>query len=140
MPGMIKRALTIAVALLAMVGMAALAMPATGVAGKGKTAKVTVHDDFFKPQPKLTVKKNTKVKFKWNGMNLNTHNVTLEKGPKGVKKSRKACTGGKITKCNKSASGAIGIKFNPKFNKKGTYDFVCTIHPTVMQLTVKVKK
>jgi plastocyanin len=139
MPGMMRRALTIAVALVAMIGMAALAVPATGVAGKGKKAKVTVNDDFFNPD-NLKVKKNTKVKFKWDETNLNTHNVTLKKGPKGVKKTKKPCAKGKITKCNKSASGSIGINFAPTFNKKGTYKFVCTIHPTVMQLTVKVKK
>ena len=131
---MIRRALTISVALVALV---ALAMPATGVAGK--TAKVKVLDDFFSPAT-LKVKKDTKVSFKWDKMNLNTHNVTLKKGPKGVKKTKKPCAKGKITKCNKSASGSIGINFAPTFNKKGTYDFVCTIHPTVMQLTVKVKK
>jgi plastocyanin len=131
-----RRTLTIITALVALT---ALAMPATGVAAKNKTVKVK--DDFFSPGfPKVVkVKKDAKVKFKWNDMNVNTHNVTLKKGPKGVKKS-KPCTGGKITKCNKSGSGAIGIKFNPKFNKKGTYDFICTIHPTVMKVTVKVKK
>jgi len=136
---MIKRVFTIAVALLAMFSMAAVVMPATGVAGKGKKAKVKVIDDFFSPDT-LKVKKNTKVSFKWDKTNLNTHNVTLKKGPKGVKKTKKPCAKGKITKCNKSASGSIGINFAPTFNKKGTYKFVCTIHPTVMKLTVKVKK
>jgi plastocyanin len=130
-----RKSITTAIALLAAVGLALT--PASGLAAK--TKKVKVADDFFAPT-KVTVKKNAKVKFKWQGDNLNTHNVTLKKGPKGVKKSKKACTGGKITKCNKSASGAIGIKFNPKFNKKGTYNFICTVHPTVMKVTVKVKK
>ena len=136
---MIRRALTISVALVALV---ALAMPATGAASKhqrAKTAKVKVVDDFFSPD-NLKVKKDTKVSFKWDKFNLNTHNVTMKKGPKGVKKTKKPCAKGKITKCNKSASGSIGINFAPTFNKKGTYDFVCTIHPTVMKLTVKVKK
>jgi len=128
-----KRTLTIVTALVAMV---ALAMPATGVAGK--TKKVKVVDDFFTPT-KLTVKKDTKVSFKWDKTNLNTHNVTLKKGPKGVKKSKKPCAKGKITKCNKSASGSVGINFAPKFNKKGTYNFICTIHPTVMKMKVVVK-
>ena len=63
-----------------------------------------------------------------------------EEGPEGRQEDEAACAKGKITKCNKSASGSIGINFTPTFNKKGTYDFVCTIHPTVMKLTVKVKK
>ena len=128
-----KRTFAIAAALIAALS---LAMPAAGVAGK--TPKVKVVDDFFSPTS-LTVKKDTKVAFKWDSTNLNTHNVTMTKGPKGVKKSKKPCAKGKITECNKSASGSIGINFAPKFNKKGTYTFVCTIHPTVMKMTVKVK-
>lgn len=121
----------------ALIAALTLAMPAAGVAGK--TKKVKVVDDFFSPT-KLTVKKDTKVAFKWGGDNLNTHNVTMTKGPKGVKKSKKPCAKGKITKCNMSAAGSIGINFKPTFNKPGTYKFICTIHPTVMQMTVKVNK
>lgn len=129
-----KRTFTVAAALIAALS---LAMPAAGVAGK--TPKVKVLDDYFNPT-KLTVKKDTKVAFKWDGENLNTHNVTMTKGPKGVKKSKKPCAKGKITECNKSASGAIKINFAPTFNKTGSYTFVCTIHPTVMKMTVKVNK
>ncbi len=129
-----RRALAIAAALVAVV---ALAAPAVGVAGK--SAKVKVEDDFFSPST-LKVKKNTKVSFKWNDDNLNTHNVTLKKGPKGVKKSKKPCAKGNITKCNVSASGSRGINFAPTFNEKGTYNFICTIHPSVMKIKVEVKK
>ena len=129
-----KRTFTVVAALIAALS---LAMPAAGVAGK--SSKVKVVDDFFSPT-KLTVKKNTKVAFKWDSTNLNTHNVTMTKGPKGVKKSKKPCAKGKITKCNMSAAGSIGINFKPTFNKPGTYKFICTIHPTVMQMTVKVNK
>lgn len=129
-----KRTFAVAAALIAAL---TLAMPAAGVAGK--TPKVKVVDDFFSPT-KLTVKKNTKVAFKWDSTNLNTHNVTMTKGPKGVKKSKKPCAKGKITECNKSASGSIGINFAPTFNKPGKYTMVCTIHPTVMTMTVKVNK
>jgi plastocyanin len=131
-----RRALAIATALVAIL---ALAMPATGVAGKGKKAKVTVNDDYYSTS-KLKVKKDTKVSFKWDSMNLDTHNVTLKKGPKGVKTTKKPCAKGKVTKCNRSANGAIGINFAPTFNKPGTYLFNCTIHPDLMQLKVVVKK
>jgi plastocyanin len=120
---------------------AGLLLPAAGMAGKTKTVKVV--DDFFTPTT-LKVKKNTKVKWKWDSSNTNSHNVTLSKGPKGVKKGCK--TKGKdaysplISKCNKSSTGAVGIKFVKKMNKPGTYKFFCTIHPTVMKMTVKVKK
>ncbi len=93
-----------------------------------RTPKVKVADDYFAPET-VKVKAGSKVKFKWDGMNTNSHNVTLKKGPRGAKK-----------KDFTSATGSIGIKFAPKFKKKGTYDFYCTIHPGTMQLTVKVKK
>jgi plastocyanin len=100
--------------------------PVAGAAG-GAAKTIKVGDDFFSPTS-VKVKKGDKVKFKWLSSNGNPHNATLEKGPKGVKK-----------RDFKSATGAIGIKFAPKFKKKGTYDFICTIHPTVMKTTVKVK-
>lgn len=94
---------------------------------KARTPKVKVVDDYFSPEA-LKVNSGSKVKFKWDGTNTNSHNVTLQKGPKRVKKSDFA-----------SATGSIGIRFNPKFKKKGTYDFICTIHPETMKLTVTVK-
>ena len=129
-----RRSFTIATALVAVL---ALATPTVGVAAK--TAKVGVFDDYFSPA-KLEVKKDTKVKFKWDDTNLNTHNATMNKGPKGVKKTKKPCAKGKVTECNRSGSGSIGINFAPTFNKKGTYNFVCTIHPTTMNVKVVVKK
>ncbi len=107
---------------------AVLAVLVLGTAGAAaKTPKVLVADDYFSPA-KVTVKQGNKVKFVWDSMNINTHNATLDKGPKKVKK-----------KDFTSRSGAIGIKFTPKFQKKGTYKFICTIHPVVMQAEVKVK-
>jgi plastocyanin len=109
---------------------AGLALPATGAIANGKPAKpkpVKVADDFFAPTT-VKVKSGTKLPFKWDKMNTDSHNVTLEHGPKGVKKSD-----------FKSATGSIGIKFAPTFKKKGDYDFVCTIHPDTMTLTVTVK-
>jgi len=111
------------------------AMPLTGAAaddgatasGKNpKTYKTKVLDDYYSPS-ELKIKVGDKIKYKW-GDNGNPHNVTLEKGPKKVKK-----------KDFTSATGAIGIKFNPVFKKKGTYDFICTVHPGTMKQTVKVK-
>ena len=129
-----KRTFTVVAALIAALS---LAMPAAGIAGK--TKKVKVLDDYYSPT-NVKVKKNKDVAFKWDGDNLNTHNVVMKKGPKGVKKSKKPCAKGKITKCNMSAAGSIGINFKPTFNKPGTYKFICTIHPTVMKMTVKVNK
>ena len=93
---------------------------------KPKTYKTKVLDDYYSPT-ELKIKVGDKIKYKW-GDNGNPHNVTLEKGPKKVKK-----------KDFTSATGAIGIKFNRVFKKKGTYNFICTVHPGTMKQTVKVK-
>ncbi len=120
-----------AVAIGAIAALAAAAAPATQ-AGKGDKPKqgptIKVADDFFSPT-EVKVKPNTKVTYKWDEENLNSHNVIIQKGPKGIDK-----------KDFKSATGSIGVKFKPVFEKKGTYDFVCTIHPDVMQMKVNVKK
>jgi plastocyanin len=118
---------------------AGLLIPAAGASAKTKTVKVA--DDFFAPTV-VKVKKNDRVNWKWDDMNTNSHNVTMTKGPKGVKKGCKTkgpdAYSPLISKCNKSSTGAIGIKFKKKMNVKGTYKFICTIHPTVMKMTVKV--
>jgi plastocyanin len=125
------RALTRIGVLAALVALAVGALAATGVAnplGKGsQPEKVKVLDDFFKPT-NVKIKKNKKVTWKW-GQDFNTHNVTLKKGPKGVKKS----------KFTSQTSSAEGFKFTKKFKKPGKYNFYCTIHPDVMKMTVKVK-
>ena len=115
----------------ALIALAVGALAATGIASplaKGKQPeKVKVLDDFFKPD-NVKIKKNGKVKWKW-GQDFNTHNVTLKKGPKGVKKS----------KFTSQTSSAEGFSFTKKFKKPGKYNFYCTIHPDVMKMTVKVK-
>jgi len=115
----------------ALIALAVGAFAATGTASplaKGKKPeKVKVEDDFYNPT-NVKVKKNGKVTWKW-GQVFNNHNVTLKKGPKGVKKS----------KFRSQTTGAEGFKFTKKFKKPGKYNFYCTIHPDVMKMTVKVK-
>lgn len=141
---MLTRRLAIAAAGLAAAG--ALALPAVSGADKPiakKTSTVKVADDYYSPTS-LDIKLNDKIKWSWDSANTNPHNVVLKKGPKKVKLGCK--TKGKdaysplISKCNKSSSGAVGIKFKKKFDVKGDYHFICTIHPTIMQFDVKVKK
>jgi plastocyanin len=126
--GRVKRS---AVALVAIAATAVAVAPASQ-AGKSQKPKqgptVKVVDDFFAPTD-VKVKPNTQVKYKWDKTNLNSHNVIIQKGPKGINK-----------KDFKSATGSIGVKFKPVFKKKGTYDFLCTIHPDVMKMKVTVKK
>jgi plastocyanin len=114
----------------ALIALAVGALAATGIASpsaKAKTEKVKVLDDFYKPD-NVKIKKNNKVKWKW-GQVFNNHNVTLKKGPNGVKKS----------KFRSQTTGAEGFTFTKKFTKAGKYNFYCTVHPDIMKMTVKVK-
>ena len=95
---------------------------------KAVVKKVKVADDFFTPT-KLTIKKGNQINFVWQNTNYDTHNVTLRKGPRGVKH-------GKLTSIN----AVRGIRFQRTFLTPGTYHFVCTIHPGTMNLTVVVKR
>lgn len=92
------------------------------LAGAAQAATVKVGDNFFNPRAK-TVSVGTKVKFKWVGNHR--HNVVKTSGP-----------GGSL------ASGVTddrGVNLAKRFGKRGTYKFVCTIHPTEMHFTLKVR-
>src|SRR4051794_25898822 len=138
-----RRAATVLAVLAAGVAIPAASAGGHADRGKSKTSTVKVADDFYSPTS-LNVKVGDKVNWKWDDSNTDSHNVVLQSGPKKVKLGCK--TKGKdafsplISKCNKSGVGAIGIKFKKEFDVKGTYKFVCTIHPTVMKLTVKASK
>ena len=100
----------------------------TGSPAKVKTVGVKVRDDYYSPI-KQKIKKGDSVKWTWGNINIDSHDVTLKKGPKGVKRGD-----------YRSISGAIGITFKKKFKVPGTYNFYCTIHPDVMKMDVIVKK
>jgi plastocyanin len=99
----------------------ALALTAA-LAGAAQAATVKVGDNFFSPGGK-TVSAGTKVKFKWVGRHK--HNVVKVSGP-----------GGRL------ASGVTddsGVNLAKRFGRRGTYKFICTIHPTEMRFTLKVR-
>jgi plastocyanin len=124
-PRFLRRASIAALAACAVAVPAAVAAPD---AMQRKTVHVTVADDYFSPTS-VKIKKGSRVSYDWSDANVDTHNVKLTKGPKGVKKGN-----------FKSASGAIGITFKPRFKVPGKYHFVCTFHRAVMQMDVNVKK
>lgn len=110
-----------------------IAANAAGAAHKTKKKKVftktvKVVDDYYAPT-NVTLKKGNAINWVWSKYNYDSHNVTLMKGPKGVKKSQ-----------FKSVTGTSGIHFKRTFVKPGTYHFECTIHPATMYLTVIVKR
>jgi plastocyanin len=97
---------------------AAIAIPALAA-----TKSVEVDDNYFvrdSGTPTVTVKKNTSVRWKWEGKN--PHNVTVTSGPVKFHSSTK--TSGTFTK---------------KVTRTGTYRIICTIHDG-MKMTLKVKK
>jgi plastocyanin len=112
---------------------AAIAAPVARGAGnvshkpKPVVKKVQVSDNFYSPT-KVTITKGSSVNWVWSKTNFDTHNVTLIRGPKGVKKS-------KFT----SIDGSRGLHFKRRFTTPGTYHFECTIHPS-MNVAVTVKR
>jgi plastocyanin len=117
--------------LIAALAACVVAVPAAAAAPDAvqrKTVHVTVADDYFSPTA-VKIRKGSKVSYDWSDANVDSHNVKLQKGPKGVEKGD-----------FKSATGAIGIRFVPKFKVVGKYSFVCTLHRSVMQMDVTVKK
>ena len=106
--------------LLALALAAALVAAVPAVAA---TKAIKLGDNYFVKkgtQPKITVKRNTTVRWTWPGTGV-PHNVTVTKGPTTFRSPTK--TKGSYTK---------------KVTKKGTYFISCTIH-SGMNMTLKVK-
>jgi plastocyanin len=89
---------------------------------------VKVRDDYYSGTS-VKIRKGQKVKWTWGNTNFNPHDVTLKRGPKGVKKRK-----------FRSLTASIGYSWTRKFKVKGAYNFWCTIHPTVMRMKVTVRK
>lgn len=93
-----------------------------GVATAAPKTTVALGDNFFKPAKK-SVRRGTTVRFKWIGSNL--HNVVKRRGPGGGIRSK--------------TTSRPGVNFAKRFGKRGTYRFVCTIHPAAMRLKLNVR-
>ena len=109
----------IAIAVVALVALLALG----GMAGAAPEATVKVGDNFLRPGQK-TVRKGTKVRFEWVG--AARHHIVKSKGPGGPIKS--------------PATAKRGVNLAKRFERKGTYRFLCTIHPTEMRLKLVIVK
>jgi plastocyanin len=96
--------------------------------GSKAAARVKIGDDFFAPR-RITVQRCTKVKWRWLPGNLHVHDVTLRKAPPKVRK-----------RDFKSGTGSIGLRFSRRLKRPGTYKFVCSVHRTVMKLTIVVRR
>jgi plastocyanin len=93
----------------------ALLVPASALAAR----RVAVKDDFF-ARKSLTIKKGTKVRWRWRGDGL--HNVTVARGPVKFRSSTKD-------------SGS----YSHVFRRKGTYKILCTVHAPDMRMTIRVR-
>ncbi|MBS1885733.1 MAG: cupredoxin domain-containing protein [Actinobacteria bacterium] len=122
--------LAVAVAALALSGAVATAANAPAQKTKSKPKEVTVADFYFGPE-KLTLKKGQSVNWVWAESNTYPHDVHLKSGPKGLK--------GKASYSTKTTA-VTSAEFEKTFTTPGTYHFICTIHPTLMHMTIVVKK
>ena len=113
-------------AALAVAGAAALPLGGASAANPPNKT-ITLKDSFYSPSS-LTVKKGTKIVWRWSNANSQTHNVTLKTAPKGVKKNK-----------FRSNDASSHFTFKTTLEKPGNYFFQCTIHPTTMQANIKVK-
>jgi plastocyanin len=88
------------------------------------TRSVKVGDDYFVRKgsvPTVTVKKGTKVTWRWSGDE--THNVAVTKGPVKFHSSLKS-------------SGS----YSKTVRRAGTYTIVCTIHQPDMKMKLRVTR
>jgi plastocyanin len=108
---------------LAIAGAALAAAPAVARAPKPRT--VTIADNYYAPA-KLTVKKGTRVTWRWPEVAGDVHDVKLKTAPKGVKKFH-------------SEPASSLYEFKRKLSTPGRYRIVCTLHHE-MTMTVTVKK
>ena len=92
---------------------------AVAPAQAGSTKTVAVKNNAFSPTA-VKVKTGDKVVWKWTQGGV-PHNVTPANGKPGSQTSSKK-----------------GFTFAKTFSKAGTFKYICTIHPSVMKVTVKV--
>ena len=88
------------------------------------TRSVKVADDYFVRKgsvPTVTVKKGTKVTWRWSGKDM--HNVSVTKGPVKFRSSFKS-------------SGT----YSKRVTRTGTYTIVCTIHQPDMAMKLRVTR
>ena len=130
------RARTAGGALLAAGAAAVAAIPAASgaptpvkQAAKKKPVKRTakVRDYYLSPK-KMRIPRGSTVTWKWPSLanEGDSHNVSLYKHPKGVKRWT-------------SEVASSDYKFKRKFKKRGKYVVICTLHPEDMRMTIRVK-
>jgi plastocyanin len=95
---------------------------ALSAAQAAPAATITVGNNFLSPSSK-TISAGSKLRFKWVGGI--THHIVKTKGPGGDIRSPE--------------TSARGVNLSKVLRKRGTYRFICTIHPTEMKTKVVVR-
>jgi plastocyanin len=91
---------------------------------KPTTEKVGIHDNYYEPA-KLYVSKGSTIKWVWPSSTGDTHDVTLDSAPKGVKKFQ-------------SEIAASGYTYTKKLLVPGKYHIICSLHEEMtMDITVR---
>ncbi|HET7508888.1 MAG TPA: plastocyanin/azurin family copper-binding protein [Solirubrobacterales bacterium] len=106
------------------------ASAASAQAPRPKPTIVTVNDFFFGPDS-VTIQKGRAVKWVWSSTNTYPHDVHLKQGPKNLKERGSYST---------HTTAVTEASFKKTFERPGTYRYICTVHPTLMKLTLVVKK
>lgn len=106
-------------------------VPVTAGAGAAKKhhhkpvkKTVGVHDNYYTPA-KLTIPRGSTVTWKWPTTTGDSHDVTLDKGPKGVKKFQ-------------SEIAASDFSYKRTFTRKGAYHIICSLHEE-MTMDIRVR-
>lgn len=102
--------------------LAVTAVMVVGFAQAAPAATIAVGNNFLSPSEK-TISAGTKLRFKWAGGV--THKIVKSKGPGGEIKS--------------PATRSKGVHLAKVLRKRGTYRFICVIHPTEMKTKVVVR-
>ena len=104
---------------------AATASAAPAPAGSTPSKTVEVGDNFLAPT-RLTVDRGTRLTFRWSAQNGNQHDVELTSAPSGVRKWN-------------SPARTTDYTYRRTLTTAGTYKIICSLHPTMMRLTVRVR-
>ena len=100
-------------------------MIALALATAALAANVEVADNYYAPA-KLTVRRGTRVTWRWPEVAGDVHDVKLKSAPRGVRKFQ-------------SQPASSGYRFRRRLRKPGRYRIVCTLHEE-MTMTVRVRR
>jgi plastocyanin len=109
----------------ALLALALVPAVAAGAGGRPVKKTVGVHDNYYEPA-KLTVPKGSTIVWRWPEDTGDSHDVTLKKGPRGVKRFQ-------------SDVAAAAYSYRRRLTIPGTYRILCSLHEE-MTMTIVVRR